>query len=668
MEINMNFDRSSYHKIAIATLAISWALFQLSLASWLILDSIKIRALHLAFALSLLFLTIPFKKIKSKPPGETTLFQPTWRHWGLVVVASLAALYIVIDFNGLSTRMGQLFIRDIIVGMLLIGLLLEATRRSLGPALPVIVLLFSIYVFIAPYMPSILAAKGVSINKYINQTALSYEGIFGIPLGVSATVVYLFVLLGALLDKAGAGHYFTSLAVALLGRYKGGPAKASVVSSGLSGMISGSSIANVVTTGTFTIPLMKRVGYPGEKAAAIEVAASTNGQLMPPIMGAAAFIIAEYVNVPYFDVVRAAAIPAFVSYVALFFLTHLEASKLGIKGLPVDALPRFNEHFKKGVHYLIPIGSLIYELIVLRRSTESAAFHAIIILIAIIIYQEIKKSLQQKKSVKAGLLNALLLTGQGMVQGSKNMIGVALATAAAGIIVGVVGLGLGSMITQIVEVLAMGNVFLLLLITAIASLVLGMGLPTTATYIVMASLTAPVIVQVGGSYGVVIPLIAAHLFCFYFGILADDTPPVGLAAYSAAAIAKSDPIKTGLIGFLYDMRTAIIPFFFIMNSELLLINVTGWWYGMVVFVMALLGALAFTSLLQGWLIVKNEWYEWPFLVMTTILLFHPTSIVMFLPQGLPVKIIGYGTGLLILAGIVFGQKMRGRRQGEPVHL
>jgi TRAP transporter 4TM/12TM fusion protein len=653
---------SRFESTLIASVAIAWACFQLSLASWLILDSIKVRAIHLAFALCLLFLNYPLFRRPIKWKWLSTFSKIPLLDYCLAGVGIFLALYIVFDFAGLAARMGDLLSRDLLFGIFLIVVLLEAARRSIGPALPVIALLISLYAFFAPYMPELFSAKGVSISKYVNQIALSSEGIFGIPLGVSATIVYLFVLLGALLDKAGAGQFFTTLAVALLGRFRGGPAKAAVVSSGLSGLVSGSSIANIVTTGTFTIPLMKKTGYPAEKAAAIEVAASTNGQLMPPIMGAAAFIIAEYVNVPYLAVVKAAIIPALVSYAALFFLTHLEACKLGIRGLTLKELPVFIKVLKTGMHFFVPLGSLIYELVILRHSTEMAAFHAICILAVIIVYQEIRKSLQQRESIPTALKKAGIIIGQGMIQGSKNMIGVALATAAAGIIVGVVGMGLGSMITQIVEVLALGNIFLLLIITAAASLLLGMGLPTTANYIVMASLTAPIIVTVGGSYGLMIPLIAAHLFVFYFGILADDTPPVGLAAYSAAAIAKSNPVQTGLQGFYYDLRTAMIPFFFVFNTDLLLLGINNWFVGLGIFVMAVGGAFAFTALLQGWFVIKNKWYEIPFFMVATVLLFHPASMHSFVPSKVGVYLIGAGVLVLLWAS----QKSRQRKEKNQV--
>jgi TRAP transporter 4TM/12TM fusion protein len=363
-------------------------------------------------------------------------------------------------------------------------------------------------------MPSVVAFKGISLNRFMGQMTMSTEGIYGVPLDVSAKIVFLFVLFGAMLEKAGGGEYFIRLALSLLGGFKGGPAKAAILGSGLTGMVSGSSIANIVTTGTFTIPMMKKVGYPPTKAAAIEVAASTDGQLAPPIMGAAAFIIAEYVNVPYVEVVKAAAIPAFASYAALFFISHIEASKLGLKGMPKSELPPFFKTLVGGLHYLVPLFMLLYELVVMRHSPELAAFNAIVLLAVIMILQEPFKAYLNRKPMIPALTKGFCKLIDSFAMGGRNMVSVALATAAAGIIVGVVALGLGGLITDLIGALSMGNVLLMLIITAIASLLIGMGLPTTATYIVMASLTARAIVDLGAIHNFVTPLMAAHLFCF----------------------------------------------------------------------------------------------------------------------------------------------------------
>ncbi|NNF98935.1 MAG: TRAP transporter permease [Desulfobacteraceae bacterium] len=614
-------------KWVIPVICVTWSVFQLSIASWLILDTTFIRSIHLGFALLVVYLNYPLLK---KPflglkflsaKNRIPIFDFT-----VALVAAFAALYIAIDYEGMTLRYGDPIARDIVIGLVLVFLLLEASRRVIGPALPVIAGAFIVYAFAGPYMPDLIAFKGTSMNRFVGQMTMSTEGIYGIPLDVSATIVFLFVLFGAMLDKAGAGQYFIHLALSLLGGFKGGPAKAAVMGSGLTGLVSGSSIANIVTTGTFTIPLMKKVGYPAKKAAAVEVAASTDGQLAPPIMGAAAFIIAEYVNVPYVEVIKAAAVPAFASYAALFYITHIEASKLGLQGIPRAELPPFFKTFMGGLQYIFPILVLLYELIVVRHSPELAAFHAIWIMAVVMLLQRPVQAYFRKEPMIPALKHGITDIFSALAAGARNMVSVALATAAAGIIVGVVALGLGQLITAIIDTLSGGNIYLMLVITAIASLIIGMGLPTTATYIVMASLTAPVIVEIGMLNDFIVPLMAAHLFCFYFGILADDTPPVGLAAYAAAAIAKSPPIPTGLQGFMYDIRTAILPFMFIFNADLILHNINNWFQGILIFLMACFGNFAFASATQGWFVARNKIWELPLLLTVTIMLMRPDMI------------------------------------------
>ncbi|MEX1350972.1 MAG: TRAP transporter permease [Desulfobacterales bacterium] len=623
-----------FTKWVIPVIGVIWCFFQLSIASWWILDTIFIRAIHLGFAMLIVYLNYPvfketrlglkFLSIKDRiPPWDFVM----------AVIACFSAVYIAVDYYGVTHRAGSPITRDIVIGLILLVLLLEAARRVIGPALSIIALFFCVYAFFGPYMPDVIAFKGVSLSRFMGQITMSTEGIYGIPLDVSATIVFLFVLFGSMLEKAGAGHYFIQLALSILGGFKGGPAKAAVMGSGFTGLVSGSSIANIVTTGTFTIPLMKKVGYPPTKAAAVEVAASTDGQLAPPIMGAAAFIIAEYVNVPYVEVIKAAAVPAFASYAALFYITHIEASKLGLRGLSRSELPNFFKTLLSGIHYLIPITMLLYELIVVRHSPELAAFNAIWVMAIIMLLQNPVKAYLKKEPIAPAIKYSVVQIFSAMAAGARNMCSVALATASAGIIVGVVAMGLGGLITEVIDVLSGGNIFLLLVITAVASLIIGMGLPTTATYIVMASLTAPVIVEVGGYMDFIVPLMSAHLFCFYFGILADDTPPVGLAAYAAAAIAKSPPIPTGLQGFMYDIRTAILPFMFIFNSDLILHNINSWIQGLLIFAMACVGNFAFASATQGWFVARNKFYEIPLFLFVTLNLMRPDLIARWI--GLP---------------------------------
>jgi TRAP transporter 4TM/12TM fusion protein len=497
---------------------------------------------------------------------------------------------------------------------------------------------------------------------------LSTEGVFGVALGVSTGMVFMFVLFGSLLESAGAGNYFIRTAYAGLGHMRGGPAKAAVVSSGLTGLVSGSSIANVVTTGTFTIPLMKKVGFPAEKAGAVEVAASTNGQLTPPVMGAAAFLMVEYVGISYVEVIKHAFLPAIISYIALVYIVHLEACKMGLKGMekPVTrtvagkllsfVLTVLTLIIIGGATYygigwikvvagdaavylvgvliiaaylvllwLLPIVVLMWCLTVERLSPSLSAYYATVVLIFIVLTQRPLKGIIRKNSApefafKMGWDNLIA----GMVAGARNMIGIGVATAAAGIVVGTVTLtGIGLVMTAFVEFISGGNLLLILLFTAIISLLLGMGLPTTANYIVVSTLMAPVIVHLGALNGLVVPLVAVHLFVFYFGILADDTPPVGLAAFAAAGISGGDPIRTGIQGFGYDIRTAVLPFFFIFNNELLMIGIRDWLHLTIVIVSAVAAMLVFAAATQGYWLTKSRFYESLALLLVTFTLLRP---------------------------------------------
>jgi TRAP transporter 4TM/12TM fusion protein len=633
----------------------------MSLASFLILDSVAIRATHLGFAMIIAFVGYPL--FRRRQDDRLWIIGERWWSvalaFGIAALAFVSSIYMVIDYEGLSGRLGMPFARDIFFGIVLLILLLEAARRVVGPALPIISVFFLFYALYGSYMPDFLSFRGVSVNRLMGQMTMSTEGVYGIPLDVSANVVFLFVLFGALLERAGAGSYFIRLALSLMGRFRGGPAKAAVLASGLTGMVSGSSIANVVTTGTFTIPLMKKVGYPPTKAAAVEVAASIDGQLMPPVMGAAAFIIAEYVNVPYVAVIKAALVPALVSYIALLYITHIEACKLGIAGLSREETPRFRDVFPQGAQYLIPIGVLVAELLYFRHSPQMAVFRAILCLVVILCIQYPVEALRSGLTVRHGLARLGCTLWESLAAGARNMVPVAIATASAGIIVGVVTLGLGGLITEVIDQLSGGNLYAMLGITSLACLIVGMGLPTTATYVVMASLTVPALVSLADSNGLIVPLMAAHLFCFYFGILADDTPPVGLASYAASAIAQSDPIPTGLQGFMYDIRTAILPFMFIFNHELLLIGVTGLAQGVMILGSAALGAIAFVAATQGWFVTRNRWYETIVLLSVTLIMFRPDLVADW--WRLPHRYVSFIPGLVLYLGIYSLQRQRIRR-------
>ncbi|MBO6782583.1 MAG: TRAP transporter permease [Alphaproteobacteria bacterium] len=700
--------RSPESKIAVAAIlgiSVAWSIFQLWIAESPI-NSFIARSWHLGFALALVFLAFPAYDYRNPPrwvrglhavlpflkSGRTNRSYIPVIDIVLAIVAAGGALYIWWDFQGIINRQGLPSQTDVIMGVITIVLLLEAARRSLGPALSIICIIFIAYAFVGPWMPDLLRHRGIPLDFFINDMYMSTTGIFGVPLGVSTSFVFLFVLFGSLLDKAGAGKYFIDVAFSGLGHKVGGPAKAAVVASGLSGLVSGSSIANTVTTGTFTIPLMKKVGLPAYKAGAVEVAASTNGQLMPPIMGAAAFIMADIIGIPYLDVVRAALFPAIISYLALFYVVHLEALKLGLKPLSKNELPPMLKTFLTGMHYLIPLIVLIWFLVIERRSPIFSALTAIEALAVIMIIQRpIIAYLALGAHRKAGnldpdaklapILGAAFLDGlkdiwEGLIAGARNMMSVGVATAAAGIIVGVVtSTGLVSRFTQLIGTVSGGSITIMLILTAVTSMILGMGLPTTANYILMATLTAPVIVTLGADAGLVFPLIAAHLFVFYFGILADDTPPVGLAAYAGAAIAQSDPIKTGIQGFTYDMRTAILPFVFIFNTELLMISGVAengdiiWLndpFAIVwVFVISLIAMFAFASFMQGYFADDCNWAERIFLLALAVAMFRPALITDEI--GIPREAI-QAAGAVLWALMYLYQKRRKKNRdgGSPV--
>jgi len=732
--------------IFLTCVALAWSLFQLWIASpfpfmvgWGVFNDTESRSIHLAFAIFLAFAAFPATRSKFQlglgvvvPVVLAFLFMtgakdgtvtwwiplvalgvvaavvlgspkdrvPVWE-WALAILSAMAALYLFVYYRDISSRVGAPIMQDFVVAVIGIMLLLEATRRALGPALMIVATLFLIYTVLGPNMPSIIAHKGNSLSEIVNHQWITTEGVFGIALGVSAGFVFLFVLFGSLLDRAGAGNYFIQVAFSLMGHMKGGPAKAAVVSSAMTGLISGSSIANVVTTGTFTIPLMKKVGFSSEKAGAVEVASSVNGQIMPPVMGAAAFLMVEYVGIPYFDVVKHAFLPAVISYIALVYIVHLEALKAGMEGLPrayvpkpivqrligiaftiavicaislavyygmgwirpafpntagyiifafislvyvgllyvaskeeplklddpnapVTALPLPGPTIRSGLHFILPVVVLVWALMVDRLSPGLSAFWATGFMIFILLTQRpLTAMMRGEGAVAAAVKQGFIDLKDGLEVGARNMIGIGIATATAGIIVGAVSqTGVGSALADVVEVLSGGNILAILFLTAILSLILGMGLPTTANYIVVSALLAPVIVTLGQQNGLIVPLIAVHLFVFYFGIMADVTPPVGLASFAAAAVSGGDPIKTGVIAFFYSLRTAALPFLFIFNTELLLINVTAV-QGVFIFVIATIAMLLFAAATQGWFLAKNKIYETAALLLIAFTLFRP---------------------------------------------
>ncbi|MCP1313334.1 MULTISPECIES: TRAP transporter permease [unclassified Halomonas] len=685
----------------LVSIAAAWSLFQLWIASPLpylvgfgVFSATEARSIHLAFALFLAFMAYP--AFKRSPRDRIPL-----QDWLFAAVAAFCGAYLFVFYDDLAGRSGRPITQDIVVAIVGIVMLLEATRRALGPPLMVIAAIFIAYSLFGPYMPGILAHRGVSLGGLINHQWLGTQGVFGIALGVSTSFVFLFVLFGALLDKAGAGNYFIKVAFSMLGHLKGGPAKAAVVASGLTGLISGSSIANTVTTGTFTIPMMKRVGFSAEKAGAVEVSSSVNGQIMPPVMGAAAFLMVEYVGIPYVEVIKHAFLPALISYIALLYIVHLEALKAGMQGLPssnpprpllnkvigfltglllimglsvavyyglgwlkpvlgesapwiislglaviyvgllkvsarypeleiddprskVVTLPQTRPTVMVGLHYILPVVVLVWCLMVERLSPGLSAFWATVFMIFVMLTQRpiiayFRGRSRLADDVKEGIMDLW----DGLVTGARNMIGIGIATATAGIVVGAVSqTGVGLVLADVVEILSGGNLMVILLLTAVLSLILGMGLPTTANYIVVSALMAPVIVMLGQQNGLIVPLIAVHLFVFYFGIMADVTPPVGLASFAAAAVSGGDPIRTGFQAFYYSLRTAALPFLFIFNTDLLLIDVT-FVQGVVIFIVATIAMLIFAAGTQGYFLTRNRWYESILLLLVAFTLFRP---------------------------------------------
>ena len=623
----------SWNLKLVGLLAISWSLFQLWYASPLpfLLDfgkfiDVPARAIHLAFGMGLCFLAYPTLKSKRNSPINTYDFV-------LALISLVATFYLVMEYEGLVYRQGILASVDffglkipyeLILGSFGILLLLEATRRAIGVPLVAIALIFLFFSVFGQKMPDLISHQGLSITRLVGYHWFGGEAIFGIPISVSVSFIFLFVLFGATLDAAGGGKYFLNLAFALVGKMRGGPAKAAILASGLTGLISGSSVANTVTTGTFTIPIMKRTGLTPTKAGAIEVAASVNGQIMPPIMGAAAFVMAELLGISYFTVITHAFLPAIISYIALFYISHLESVKLNIKGLPEDQIPPLGKTFLSGIHFLIPIFILVYLLLVERWTAASAVFYSILSLFLIIIVKEVLTAIQLNEGFLNGLRGGYNKVITGLEKGALNMISVAIAIATAGIIVGAVAsTGLSNNLIVIVEAISGGNVITLLLLTAVLCIILGMGLPTTANYLVVAALMAQVVVEVGSASGYVFPLIAIHLYVFYYGLMADVTPPVGLASYAAAAISKADPIKTGVQAFWYSLRTGILPIVFIFNPELLLIGIENFWHGITVVLTSLAAILIFTAATQGWFVNKLKWYEIVVFLLISMSLFRP---------------------------------------------
>ncbi len=639
------------------TLAIIWSCFQVYATYVGTIDPFRLGAVHLAFAFSLAFLAYPLKRT----PKDRIL----WYDWVLTAIALAGPIYILLEFtNIISTRAGAPNTLDILVGSSTVILTLFAAYRAMGPAMPLIAIFFIIYAAIGPrgmlsfQLPDALQLHaGQTWEQIVKQIFLTTEGIFGTPIQVSATTVFLFVLFGAALDRAGAGQFLTDVAYCLLGGFRGGPAKVSVIASALNGIVSGSSVSNVVTGGNITIGLMKKVGYPAEKAGAIEVASSSNGQLMPPVMGAAAFIMSDLLQIPYLEIIKMAALPALLAYATLLVTVDLEAAKLGLKGVPRNQLPPIWPVLRGGWYHLLPMFYLIFALTVWQRTPERAALEALALTLGIILLQEGVLGFRRGNTV-AGLRKALGMILESFEAGARNMISIALAVACAGIIVGLVTItGIGFGLTTIVEVVSGGQIIIVLIMTMLASLLLGMGLPTTANYIVMASLVVPVVINLAEKSGIAIQAVQAHFFAFYFGIMADSTPPVALAAYAASAIARSDPFRTGVQGFIYELRTALLAYMIFFSPGLLLIGVGSFGEGVWIAVTAFVGMTAFAAAMQGWFAGPANVIQRALLLASALLLVTTNN-----PLGLPISpdLIG-----LVLVAVVWVWQIMTSRARPP---
>lgn len=615
---------STFWKNLVRFVCIAFSLFQLYTAAFGVFEAQIQRAIHLGFALVLVYLLYPARLSKRKEGVK-------WLDVLFAVLGLAVGAYVVIEYHDLMMRAGLPTTGDIVFGGICILLVLEASRRVVGIPITLVAMFFLAYAYWGPYFPGMFAHRGFSYTRIITHMYVTTEGILGMPIGVAATFVYMFILFGAFLHKTGLGKFFIDLALAATGHRIGGPAKVAVLASGFFGTISGSSVANTVTTGTFTIPLMKSIGYKPEFAAAVEAAASTGGQLMPPIMGAAAFIMSQFIGIAYIEIAIAAALPALLYYLAVGFMVHMEAKRLGLQGLPKERLPKLKKVLAEGWHLLLPLFVIVY-LLVKGYTPLRAALVCIIVTVAIAM---------MKKNTRLNVKDIL----DALESGARSAIGVSAACACAGIIIGVVTLtGVGLKIANGIVVLSGGSFFLTLFLTMIASIILGMGLPTTAKYIVLASMAAPAIMKFG------VPILAAHLFIFYFGIVADLTPPVALVSYAAAGIAQSNPMKTGFTGLRLAMAGFLIPYIFVYNPGILLINTTP----LEVVLIAATSILgAFSLALAG----SGFWMR-PLNIIERLVLFGSAISLIF-----PGTVTDIG-GAVVLAGIWFLQKQGLKRDAQ----
>ncbi|WP_339934628.1 TRAP transporter permease [Vreelandella glaciei] len=635
---------------SITIVAVGLSLFQLYSAGIQPLGLFYQRSIHLALIMMLAFLMFP-------------AFGPTRKRgvlgWGLDVVflagAVLTGGYLVFNLDEIFSRAGFWSDTDILVACIATVTVLEASRRAVGFGMTVIGFLAIVYAFAGPrgelpwlgeWMPGILEHRGYTFDRVAGQLYLGQEGIFGLPLGVAATYIFIFVLFGAFLECTGAGKFFIDMAYAATGRQRGGPAKAAVLASAGMGSISGSAIANVVTTGAFTIPLMKRLGYQAKQAGGIEAAASTGGQIMPPLMGAGAFLIAEYTNTPYLDIVKVSILPAIMYFATVYLFVHIIALKQGMQGLPKDELPQMRQVMKDGWHFLLPLAVLVW-LLAMSMSPMRVGYYAVVTMVAVAV---IRYALwfffiapRQGQPVTASATKSMLGAGfakliEGLELGARNAVAVSMACAVAGIIVGVVGLtGLGLKFSSMMMAFSGGNILLALLMVLLASLILGMGLPVTASYIVLIVLVGPALTQEFG-----IPLLVAHLVVFWYSQDSNVTPPIALAGFAGAAIAGSKPMETSFQAWKFAKGLYLIPLFMVFNPEIIMggaVPVVIWNA-----VIAILALGAFAAALEGYLFTRMSWLPRIAITAAIIAVFYPNLLSEI--AGVAVMIVAIGANWL----------------------
>ncbi|WP_132747947.1 TRAP transporter permease [Scopulibacillus darangshiensis] len=581
----------------------AFSVFQLYTAIFGVFTAQIQRTIHLGFALSLIFLLFPASKKKRKKKR----FQITWLDGILSALSVVIGLYWPLNINELVLRAGRLTTIDLIIGFIAIILVLEAARRVVGLPITIISIIFLLYAYFGPYMPSFLAHRGLSLERISQTMFFSTEGILGTPLAVSSTFIFLFLLFGAFLIKTGVGQYFNDLALTLAGRRVGGPAKVAIFSSALQGTISGSSVANVVTSGSFTIPMMKKLGYKKEFAGAVEAAASTGGQLMPPIMGAAAFLMVEFIGhgITYWDIAKAAAIPAVLYFTGIWIMTHFEAKRIGLRGLDKSEVPNKIAILKK-IYLLFPLVGIVFLLMTGTSATRSALWAIVFTILVGAV----------NKATRMGIKDIF----DALVNGARTALGVASATACAGIIVGVVtATGLGLKLANGLVTLSGGILILTLFFTMIASLILGMGSPTTANYVITSTIAAPALILLN------VPILSAHMFVFYFGIIADITPPVALAAFAASGVSGGEPIKTGINSSKLAIAAFIIPYIFVLSPELLMIDTT-WYQTIWVVFTSLIGMISIGAGMIGYWMRRVTPIERIIAIAAGLLLIYPGSI------------------------------------------